>query len=91
MAQNNIDRLLVLLRQASTGAVITHEALLQLDLKDLSPEREKLVNKAWHHLMHYADDEDIRARDQDYAKHQMASAAWYEIQLRALLDVQGRP
>jgi len=77
--------LLELLRQASAGSTIDRDAVRDLDLNDVPTDARKVADEAWHHLMHYAVDEDIRSRDADYAKDQMETAAWHEEKLRALL------
>jgi hypothetical protein len=78
--------LLALLREAATGASVSKKAIQELELDDVPLEAKKLANEAWHQLMHYADDEDIRARDEDYAKDLMKTAAWYEEKLRPLVN-----
>ena len=77
--------LLELLRKASAGSAIDKKVVRDLELDDLPSEAKKVADKAWHHLMHYADDEDIRSRDEDYAKDQMETAGWYEEKLRVLI------
>ena len=77
--------LLALLRRAATGVSVSKKTVQELELDDVPLEMKKLANEAWHHLMHYADDEDIRSRDEDYAKDQMETASWYEEKLRVLI------
>ena len=77
--------LLALLREAATGASVSKKTVQELELDDVPSETKKLANQAWHHLMHYADDEDIRSRDEGYAKDQMETAGWYEEKLRVLI------
>jgi hypothetical protein len=77
--------LLELLRQASEGSKIEKKAVRELDLNDVPPQARKVADEAWHLLMHYAEDDDIRTRDADYAKDQMETADWYEEKLRVLL------
>ncbi len=79
-----ISKLLNFLSDAAAGASLTTHTVQEVTLDDVPPEAKKLANEAWHHLMHYATDEDIRSRDADYAKDQMELARWYEEKLRAL-------
>ena len=73
-----------LLERCGRRRIAHNDTVQEVTLDDVPPEAKKLANEAWHHLMHYATDEDIRSRDADYAKDQMELARWYEEKLRAL-------
>lgn len=56
-----------LLEQVATGGMDPGRALSEWP--DF-PERDRLLDAAWHHLSHFATDADIREKDGRYAEYQ---------------------
>jgi hypothetical protein len=60
------NRLADLLQQVIDGKLLPEAALKVADMWADMPWKEREVNLAWHTLMHFQIDEDIRGRDRDY-------------------------
>ena len=56
-----------LLQLVLSGAEVTEQAVMNLAGEDFSPR----AGQAWHQLTHWVTDEDIRARDPEYAAIQL--------------------
>jgi len=51
--------------------IVSNRLTAEEALKRWPNVEEDLLSVAWHHLYHFSADEDIRARDQEYATYQI--------------------
>lgn len=58
-----------LLRRVIGGELKAYDALDSWP--EIDKEKNKFLKECWYHLTYYAHDEDIREKDQEYAKYQI--------------------
>lgn len=69
MDQPSIERAMIsLLRRVLEGELVSEGELVELASADFTPR----AGRAWHQLMHWVTDADIRARDPGYASTHLA-------------------
>jgi len=66
--EDHIERVVALLEMVADGRMSANSALDEWP--DIDREQDRLIAAAWHHLSHFASDDDIRARDETYGDYQ---------------------
>jgi hypothetical protein len=67
------EKLAAILERMFDGAISVEQAEQEVMATKWSAERDKVLDHAYHHFMHYISDQDIREKDADYADMQTAA------------------
>jgi hypothetical protein len=78
-----------LLRAVAEGHPGPDVALQRWPLSDREMERQSATAAAWHELSHFEIDEDLRARDPDYAVYQKSQLLEHAAHLEKLIGTKG--
>lgn len=76
------EYLAVLIERVLDAELSASDALAAADALPDIAERDRVFDDAWHALVHFQADEDIRARDSDYAAYQRSDLADWVQRLR---------
>ena len=82
--QEQREKLAALLESVVAGRLPAGEALAETEKWADVPWKERLLNHAWHALVHYEHDADIRSRDPSYAQSQREGLRMWMKRLRGV-------
>lgn len=82
-ARERREHLAVLIERVLDGELSASDALAAASNLPDTEERDRVFDDAWHALTHFSADDDIRARDSDYAAYQRSGLTNWVQQLRA--------